>query len=616
MTPLPRLLAISACGLAGYVAGGAFTAPAPAPPISKAAATAKPVAKMERALVREWEEMRARHGGDAGEMAARYAEVKDLPDAFRRRAFRSALIAEWATRDPLAALAFLETNDDGKLGEFFREWLRSDARAAVARLLAGDEKSQDRLREMLGDVARVAPELLAEIVSALPKIKDRFDFTSRDAFEIFAKADPAGARAAAESVNGALRGQALAGVAKIWAQKDGPAVIAWAQSLAAGAAREDALRAALIGWAKSDPFAALEHIDIVPPNSGEKYPMSSKGGWYAQSDVGDEVMREAAKQDWDGTMEWLRAHPGKFGEWGLTGLNDTVSQRLSVDLAGTLRFFANSGNPALEHALENALSNNSYAQHDQMWDWLDREPASDFTRTLRGTLLYTIGTRDADTALEYLEKLPDTPENRAALETGTRGLLVNGNGMNRIEDFLATASPKMRAYLIETALTRNSGSIGTDAPLWVDRLGELPADRREKAVAGLAEGWAKADPQAALRWALAQPDPAQRDAALNATAKAWAGSDLRDAAAWINAQPAGGNRDTATRGLVGGIAYSQPESAWTWALSIQTPAQKIGALQTAYAGLRRKDPALAEQFLQRASLPPGDAKTVRQNPPR
>ena len=94
MTPLPRLLAISACGLAGYVAGGAFTAPAPAPPISKAAATAKPVAKMERALVREWEEMRARHGGDAGEMAARYAEVKDLPDAFRRRAFRSALIAE------------------------------------------------------------------------------------------------------------------------------------------------------------------------------------------------------------------------------------------------------------------------------------------------------------------------------------------------------------------------------------------------------------------------------------------------------------------------------------------------------------------------------------------
>ena len=612
MTPVPRLIAFAACGVVGFFAAS----PAPAPQTSAPVDVAKPIAKTESALVHDWQEMRARHRSDAGSMAALYAELKDLKDAFRRRAFRSALIAEWATRDPLAALAFLEKNDDGKIGELFREWLRSDPRAAVGRLLAGDEKSQDRLREMLGDVARIAPDLLAEIVSALPKIKDRFDFTSRDAFEIFAKNDPAAARVAAESVSGALRGQTLAGVAKIWAQKDGPAAIAWAQSLAAGPAREDALRAALIGWAKSDPFAALEHLDIVPPNSGEMYPMSSKGGWYSQSNVGDEVMREAAKQDWDGTMQWLRAHPGKFGEWGLTGLNDIVSQRLSVDLAGTLRFFANSGIPALDHALENALSNKSYAQHDEVWQWLDREPASDFTRSLRSTLLYHIAANEPDTALAYLEKLPDSLENRKAFETGTRGLFINGNGMNRIEDFLATASPKMRAYLIESALTRNSASIGADAPLWVDRLGELPADRRVKAVAGLAEGWASADPQSALQWALAQPDPEQRDAALNGSAKAWASSDLRGAAAWINAQPIVGSRDAATRGLVGGIAYTQPESAWTWALSIQTPAQKIGALQSAYAGLRRKDPALAEQFLQSANLPPADAKTVRTNPPQ
>ena len=110
--------------------------------------------------------------------------------------------------------------------------------------------------------------------------------------------------------------------------------------------------------------------------------------------------------------------------------------------------------------------------------------------------------------------------------------------------------------------------------------------------------------------------PEHRDAALRGTAQVWAASDVREAAAWINAQPAGTNRDIATRGLVGGIAYAQPESAWTWALSIQTPAQKIGALQSAYAGLRSRDPALAEQFLQSANLPPADAKTVRTNPPK
>ena len=194
MTPVPRLIAFAACGVVGFFAAS----PAPAPQTSAPVAVAKPIASTESALVREWAEMRARHGGDADSMAALYAEVKDLKDAFRRRAFRSTLLAEWAARDPLAALAFLEKNDDGKIGELFREWLRSDPLAAVARLLAGDEKSKDRLREMLGDVARVAPSVLAEAVSGLPR--GGYNFKAREASEIFAKADSDAARMAREGI--------------------------------------------------------------------------------------------------------------------------------------------------------------------------------------------------------------------------------------------------------------------------------------------------------------------------------------------------------------------------------------------------------------------------------
>ena len=605
MTPLPRLIAFAACGVVGFFAAS----PAPAPQTSAPVAVAKPLVRAASALVHEWKEMRARHGGDAGSMAALYAELKDVKDAFRRRAFRSALIAEWAARDPLAALAFLEKNDDGKVGELFREWLRSDPRAAVARLLAGDEKSQERLREMLGDVARIAPSVLAEAVSGLPR--GGYNFKAREAFEIFAKDNPIAARAAAESVSGVLRGQALAGVAKVLAEKDGPAAIAWAQSLAAGPARDDALRGALIGWAKSDPLAALDHIDIVPPNSGEHFRNGNM--WISEADVSTHVLSEAARQDWDGTLHWMREHPGKIPN--SYGLSDALSKRLNADLTGTLRSVAGSEIPGLRDALNNALQNWGYEQRDNIWLWLDQQPASDFTRSAREALIEGIDWKDPDTALEFLEKLPDSPENRQLLEDGTRSLTNGENAMNRFEDFLARASPKMRTYLIENALSR-SGVVGTDAPLWVNRLHELPADRQEKAVAGLASSWARADPQAAIQWALAQPDPAQREAALKASAGAWASHDLRDAAAWINAQPAGLNRDIATRGLVGGLAYAQPESAWTWALSIQTPAQKIGALQSAYASLQKNDPALAEQFLQSANLPPADAKTVRQNPPK
>jgi hypothetical protein len=324
-------------------------------------------------------------------------------------------------------------------------------------------------------------------------------------------------------------------------------------------------------------------------------------------------LSKAAERDWEGTLQWLREHPGKGANF--YSLADGLSERLNADLTGTLRSMASSDIPGMRDALHFTLSNGGYEQRDRISLWLEQQPASDFTRSVRGSLLEAIIQRAPDTALEYLDRVPDLPENRKLLEDGTRSLLRGNGAMNRFEDYLAQATPKVRPYLIEAALSRYEG-VGADAPLWVDRLHELPPDRQEKAIAGLARSWANADPQAAIQWALSQPNSANRDAALNASAKAWASSDIREAAAWINGQPVGANRDIATRGLVEGIAYSQPESAWTWALSIQTPAQKIGALQSAYTELRKKDFAMAEQFLQNANLPPDDAKTVRQNPPR
>ena len=309
----------------------------------------------------------------------------------------------------------------------------------------------------------------------------------------------------------------------------------------------------------------------------------------------------------------MREHPGKITN--SYGLSDALSKRLNADLTGTLRSVAGSEIPGLRDALNNALQNYGYDHRDNIWLWLDQQPASDFTRSARKALIEGIDRKDPDTALEFLEKVPDAPENQQILEGGVWYLMDGWRAGNRFEDYLAKASPKMRPYWIESALSNYAG-VGADAPLWVDRLHELPADRQGKAIAGLARSWARADPQAAIQWALSQPDPANRDAALKASAGAWASSDIREAAAWINAQPAGVNRDIATRGLVGGLAYAQPETAWTWALSIQTPAQKIGALQSAYAELRNKDSVMAEQFLQSANLPPTDAKTVRQPPPK
>jgi hypothetical protein len=490
--------------------------------------------------------------------------------------------------------------------------MRINPDAAINSLLAGGTKEKNVLRAVLGDIARLAPKRLGEVVSALPKPENRWDTTAQDAFAAMAAKDVAAARLAAEGVTGALRGQALAGVAKVWAEKDGPAAIAWAQALPAGEERDGVLKGALVGWAKSDPIAALEKIDLVPPGGEESY--------YA-SDVGAQVLREAGKKDWDATLKWLQEHPGKLGRSSLTGLESVISGRLNADPAGTLRALAQSGVTGAEMMLANSVLNDGYAQRDNIWAWLDQQPPSAFTRSARGSLLNAIAWKDPELALGFLDRLPMTDENRTLLEQGTRSLLNGGTQMDRLDALLAQASPKIRPILLDAGMEfglRNMGPDqgGTDfkPDVWLSRLNELPEDRRTNAIAGIAQGWAAADPDAALAWATKLTNPMQRQQAYMSVIGSWAQIDSYGAAAWTNALPAGPDRDTAAQSLANALCQSQPETAWTWAMSIENQQLRRSSLQFAYWGLQKKDAGAAEQMLKAANLPKDQMEALRKSP--
>lgn len=621
---LPILL----CALAGYLAARALTPPpAPSLPASEESVRteATPPApararapKAESALIAEWEQLRKPHGSDAAQFSALYLEIKEIKDAFRRRAFRAALIAEWAALDPQGGIAFLQANDAGNVGQLMREWLRLDPDAAVTGMLGGGEKTRSGIRNVLDDIARVVPSRLAEVVTTLSELSGlvhqtetmaafRRDAAAENAFAIFAAKDPAAARAAAESVTGPLRGQALAGVAKAWAEADGAAALAWAQAMPAGEARDAVLKAVLTGWAKTDPIGALTKIDLVPPGGEEKY---------FASDVGAQVLREAAKQDWDGTLRWLQEHPGKLGAQSLNGLMNVLSQRLGTDPAGTMRTLSQSGMAGLQMVLGNALLNEGYAQREAVWKWLDAQPPSDFTRAARSSLLNAMAYKEPEVALTFLEKLGDDPANQQLLEQGTRSLLNYGSQMNRFEEFFEKASPKIRPLLLESAFMFGLNRSTIDPAKWLPRIEELPVERRGNALAGLARSWAANDPAAATQWALSLGDSQQRLQALGSATSSWIEADSFEAAAWINSLPTGSDRDVATHSLVGGLMRTEPESAWTWALSIQGAEQRKGALQLAYMALRQKDPTIAQAMLQSANLTSAEAQALQQQFPR
>jgi hypothetical protein len=606
---LIRILTIAACGAGGFFAASAFNTPPPSVAPVAAAKAPELVKELtlpsaaESTLISEWEQLNAAHGGDNGGI---YSAVKDTKDAFRRRAFRSALIAEWSVRDPQAALAFMLEKDSGNAGQLAREWLRRDPQGAINGLMAGGDKARSRLRSLLKEIAKVAPGRLVEVITALKAPDGRWDTSATDAFATFAANEPDAARVAAESVTGELRGQALAGVAKAWAEKDGNAALAWAQAMPEGDARDQALKAVLAGWAKTDPMAALGKLDLAPPGNEENY--------YA-SDTGAQVLKEAAKKDWNATIEWLRENPGKLGRSSLDGLQNEFSRRLGTDTTGMMQLLVSGKVPGLDMVFGNAVLNDGYAHREAMWTWLEGQPANDVTRNLRGSLLNAMGYKEPDAALAFLDNLPNTPENAMLLERGVSSIINGGSRMNQIESLLEKASPKVRAQLIETsfmygAMNNRYGGMG-DPQKWVARLNEIPAERRANATTQLAGSWAGTDPQAALKWASGLPEKEGRDNALASVTASWAANDPHEAARWVDTLPAGGSRDRASGTLVSALARSEPETAWTWALSIQSDQARADAMRMAYMGLRKKDPAIAEQMIEGSNLPAEQLKTLR-----
>jgi hypothetical protein len=600
------MLAFVVCAGVGYFGASAFVAPTGAP--VSAERTSRPIEALgpmpegQSAFLVEWEKFRGAAPASSEELSQRFLATKEVTDEFRRRAFRAALLGEWATTDPQAALVFLKEKDSGQLSALAREWLRRDPNAAVNALLAAGDKGKGALRDVLNEIAMLAPTRLAEVVSALPK-PGRGDTTAQDALERLAVKDLEVARHVAEAITGPWRGQALAGVTKAWAAKDSAAALGWAQALPAGAERDAALKAGLIGWATIDPLAALDRIDLAPPGGD--------GQTFYGGDTGGEVLRLAGKRDWDGTLRWLVAHPGKLGAESLDGLLPTLSEQIERDAAATLRVLSQRELHGMQRVLANSLLNEGYAARDGIWAWLDQQPPSDFTRSVRGSLLNSIGYHEPLAALEFLDRIPDTKENHQVLMQGAISLTSSGPMNDRLETLAAKASPKVRAYLFESALASGYGLLTNQPALWVSRIEALPEDRRLDAMSGLARSWSSSDPQAALKWAANLTKPEQREQVFGAAVDNWIQEDVYEASRWIDGLPTGANRDRAALGLVANLSESQPDAAWDWALSIGSSKNRSEALQMAYVGLLKKDAAAVGQRLQRANLTAAELDTLR-----
>jgi RNA polymerase sigma factor (sigma-70 family) len=550
------------------------------------------------ALFAEWRQLHDTYGTYSAAMPLLHQAIDKLKDPFRRRAFLAALISEWVQVDPAAGFAFLmgKKQVGQQRRQFFDEWLAQDPRAAVDALVASPPGWEGFARESLVEIARRAPARIGEIAARLPKSNNFWDTAVRDAFAIVAEGGLAAARAGALNLAGPNREQALAGVAKTWARSDLDGAIAWARTLPEGTDRNEIIRAALMGRAAIDPASALDRVDLVPPGGKQTAFASTTGA---------RVLMEAAKTDFDATLAWIAAHPGRLGHEDMVGMAEAVTDRLNADAAGFLTRQAAAGSlEALAPAISSAILNEAGGQREAIWEWLRTQPDNEASRSLREEVLDSAAWQDPDLAMRLSADLPNSPEGNEKLKSLAQSLLNGGSALHRFDTLLEQAPERLRQPLIEEAFDKlRADSLG-DPKNWIGRLSLLPDELKTKGVEAIARAWALRTPEGAVEWAVTLSEVQGRGGALAAITSAWAATDVNGAAAWVGAMSPGAERDRSAESLVLAIGSQHPREAWEWALSISDQDGRSRAVVHAAEMMAARDPATARRWIETSPLPP------------
>lgn len=413
---------------------------------------------------------------------------------------------------------------------------------------------------------------------------------------ILAEGGLVSARESAEALKGPNRDQALAGVAQAWAKSDLEGTIAWAKALPEGVDRDEIIRTALIRKAAIDPAEALELAGIVP--SGGRHA-------YGSSTTGARILVEASKTDFDATVAWLAAHPGRFGHEDLMGISRGVTERLNANAAEFLTTHAANGSlAALLPAIGSAILNDASGQRAPVWDWRKTQPSGDAVNALKQEVLNSAGYQDPALAMRLVADLPRTADGDAQLKSLAGSLLNGGSMLHRFDKLLAEAPERLRQPLIDTAFQHLRADSLDDPQRWVARLSLLPETSRAAGTESIARAWAEQTPEEAAGWVTSLPASEGRDRAVAAIAATWAGKDARGAAQWVATMTPGTERDRSVGSLVLAVAEKYPREAWDWALSINDPSERDRAAAHAARMMAMRDPVTAGQWIDAGPFTP------------
>ncbi|MFZ4483290.1 MAG: hypothetical protein ACOYOL_04835 [Chthoniobacterales bacterium] len=348
-----------------------------------------------------------------GDPATAWDYATTLPKSGERHEDpKQQVIRVWAETDPQAALqAALSVADSGSrsqaLSTAVSTWSRADFPGALQYAIGLDDSTMrsDVFRAMSGSVSENRQELLNAMIEHMP-VGDNYQNAVSTLFSSWARENPAEAAAAiAQIPPGRALSQTTSQIASQWAQSGPPdQVMAWAQRLPEGEARNNALSSLFSQWSSRDPQQALRTLGTLSAADRPAALRSLAAGWSEKD--------PAAVLQWAGTLseagERNEVTRNALAEWAETSpeLAAAYAQRLSGDQAG--------------QAMQSVVDRWASKDAEAAGHWLSRQPNGPAKDSAISSLTRKIASEDPGAAMGWAGTISDPQARERQIETLAR----------------------------------------------------------------------------------------------------------------------------------------------------------------------------------------------------
>lgn len=412
---------------------------------------------------------------------------------------------------------------------------------------------------------------------------------------------PAAPQAAAEwahSLPQSARAQALHGILVGWAESEPEAAIRWAKNLGE---REDWMVGAVIGaWSRKDPGAAARWATGMPDGPQKNQALEQVGqAWGAKKQQEAMVWAEKLQADSD-----RRA-----------ALGGVVQSWAMQDGGAAIKYAEEQKDVnSREHLLSKAIYGWSLRDRPAAEEWIKKLPEGDLKKAIEKTMagapvirrrVVPIPPKANEESRKKITLTFETPPELAKILVSPLNQVRQDAILRYVLDWFGRdkekapqwISAKLEGYVLgvcagtlakewsKTDLAAAAGWVRQVRPFFRDFMAKMGAE------------WAVERPKEVAEAVLQWPDDSRRHVVLRGVCEAWAQKDPAAALKWIEVLPQGSTRTGALKGLVIGWSQSDGGACRAWADKITDENEKKEARHYIIHGLARSNPEEAIAYL-------------------